>query len=234
MKSLIKHVFFICIAINITPNIYGQELIESINNAYKYLDTIQYIEDIKLYVFNDLETQQKKSDEAIIEMHTNSIDPVKKKYLLNLNNFSKQEFNNFTSIINNSQRMVFVLNLHIEKDIIDVNINYSFKLDTGKMLFNVWFFTKYLSPNYIVSVEKGEYAGYGEITFNSRKSIKEFKKGFRQIMKKEPKYLLYCNELGGMTILYMLNDKIYAYRIAQNKEYELHKYLEKYPPQLTP
>jgi len=51
-------------------------------------------------------------------------------------------------------------------------------------------------------------------------------------MRKKPQYLLYSSELEGMnTILYMLNDKIYVYRIIQMKEYELSEYLKKYPPQ---
>ena len=59
MKSLIKHVFFIYIAINITPNIYGQELIESINNSYKLLDTALYIDDIKKHVLFESRTISK-------------------------------------------------------------------------------------------------------------------------------------------------------------------------------
>jgi len=235
MKSLIKHVFFIYIAINITPNIYGQELIESINNSYKLLDTALYIDDIKLHVYNDLEAQQKESDKAIIELHTNNIDSVKKMYLLNLNNFSKQEFNNFTSIINNSQRMEFVLNLHTEKDTIDGNILYSLKHDTGNFIFNVWFFGKYQQPHYVVSVENGAYIGHGQFVVYSRKSGKMISKSFKQIMKKKPMYLLYCRELEGMnSILYVVNDKIYVYRTVEMKEYELQKYLEQYPLQLIP
>jgi len=50
-------------------------------------------------------------------------------------------------------------------------------------------------------------------------------------MRKKPQCLLYSSELEGMnTILYMLNDKIYVYRIIQMKEYELSEYLKKYPP----
>lgn len=48
-------------------------------------------------------------------------------------------------------------------------------------------------------------------------------------MRKQPKYLLLCSELEGMnTILYMLNNKIYVYRIVQMQEYELSDYIEKF------
>jgi len=48
-------------------------------------------------------------------------------------------------------------------------------------------------------------------------------------MKKRPKYLLFCYALDGMnTILYVLNDEIFVYRITEMEEYELNDYLKKF------
>ena len=240
MRLFVKHIFIIFIAINIVSDAYGQELVESINSAYKNIDTTQYIDDIKLYIYNDIESWHKKSLENIMESYNNIykkniVDSVKRMYLLDsmriVQNLiwekeTKKRYNDFISSVNDSRKMEFVLNLYIEKDTINGNILYSIKPDTGKFIFNVWFFGKYQHPYYVVSVENGEYIGHGLHVVYSRKSAKMLSKSFQQIMKIKPDYLLFCRELEGMnSILYVVNDKIYVYRTIEMKEYELSDYV---------
>jgi len=248
-NRFIKYIFIICIAINIASNIYGQGIIESINNSYKLLDTAQYIEDIKPYVYNDIETERKEMNETTLELVISAyykktvVDSVKRIFIMDsLMNYTtwiipeewtKIRYNDFLSILNNVKKMEFVLNLHIEKD--TVNGNYSLKPDTGKFPFSVYFFDKYPNPYYIVTFEKGEYRGYGELIVHSRKDAKIIAKAYKQIMKKNPKYFLYSRELdvvrwGRSSEFYVLNDKIYVYRPPDKKEYELEDYIKKYPP----
>ena len=103
-----------------------------------------------------------------------------------------------------------------------------------KLAFNLFYFDKnYKGDLYIYCGEDGEYwRSYSFYPTFSRVIAKNAPKAFRKIMRKKPKYLLLCDELEGMnTILYVLNDKIYVYRIVEMKEYELSDYFEKFPLQ---
>ena len=45
-------------------------------------------------------------------------------------------------------------------------------------------------------------------------------------MRKHPKYLLFCPDLEGMnTILYVIDNDIYIYRIVEMQEYKLGDYM---------
>ena len=105
------------------------------------------------------------------------------------------------------------------------------QVDTGKLPFNLFYLGKHSKNNFYVFVHNGEYA-YGQDTYPtvSRPIGKNIRKVLRKIMRKQPKYLLFCPELEEMnTILYVLNDKIYVYRVAQMKEYELSDYFKHFP-----
>ena len=46
-------------------------------------------------------------------------------------------------------------------------------------------------------------------------------------MRKQPKYLLFCPELEGMnTILYVINNEVFIYRIVEMKKYKLDDYMK--------
>lgn len=46
-------------------------------------------------------------------------------------------------------------------------------------------------------------------------------------MRKHPKYLLFCPDLEGMnTILYVIDNDVYVYRIIQMKKYKLDDYMK--------
>ena len=49
-------------------------------------------------------------------------------------------------------------------------------------------------------------------------------------MHKHPKYLLFCPDLEGMnTILYVIDNDVYIYRIAQMQKYKLEDYMKNRP-----
>jgi hypothetical protein len=102
--------------------------------------------------------------------------------------------------------------------------------DTSKLLFNLFCFGKNYKDGIYIYCEGGQYSWQDSRyrTFSRQLGVNA-PKVFRKIIKKNPKYLLYCSELEGMnTILYVLNDKIYVYRIAQMKEYKLDDYVKKF------
>ena len=46
-------------------------------------------------------------------------------------------------------------------------------------------------------------------------------------MRKRPKYLLFCPELEGMkTILYVINNEVFIYRIVEMEKYKLDDYMK--------
>jgi len=117
----------------------------------------------------------------------------------------------------------YVLNL-IPQD------NQTLQVDTGKLAFNIFYFDKDYKGSLYVYCTDGRYSWYDtRYRAFSRQIGENAPKVFIKIMQKRPKYLLYSSELEGMnTILYVLNDKIFVYRIVQMKEYELSDYIEKF------
>ncbi|MDR1680102.1 MAG: hypothetical protein LBR81_10080 [Prevotellaceae bacterium] len=244
-----KHIFAIVIVINFISSVYGQGLIESINNLYQSLDTVQYVLDIKSAEYKDIKKRYKEGNEAILELYADSYnetiaDSVRRIYLLDsltdvykksAVRWVKESYNNFIFIFNESKKVEFVLSLHLEKDSIDGKIHYSLKPSTGKFPFHIFLFYKYPYPIYFFEVGNGEYFGYQRYATTSRKWAESVSKAFKEIMKKKPKYLLYCNELEQMnTILYVVGDKIYVYRIVEQEEYEIGDYIEKFKMHSSP
>ena len=46
-------------------------------------------------------------------------------------------------------------------------------------------------------------------------------------MRKQPKYLLFCPDLEGMnTILYVINNEVFIYRIVEMEKYKLDYYMK--------
>lgn len=101
------------------------------------------------------------------------------------------------------------------------------QVDTAKLCFNLFYFDKKYKGRLYVYCVDGKYSSQDEhfITF-SRKHARNAPKVFRKIMRKHPKYLLFCPDLEGMnTILYVIDNDIYIYRIVEMQEYKLGNYM---------
>jgi len=210
-------------------NIQSKNLIWHIDSAYQSIDTVAYLDKIKLSYKDYLEDSAKGmlDLELSFSYKRASDDSLHREY----QHWIKERWDDFTFKINNS-KPIYVLNLLVNKDSIN-NGRIILEVDTGKLNFNLFDFGKNFTGNLFVFVDNENYSGHDTnyITY-APKVGKNAPEVFRKIMQKQPKYLLYCYELEGMnTILYVLNNKIYVYRITQMEEYELNDYLKKFIPQ---
>jgi hypothetical protein len=243
MKTIYKYIFVLFLAFSYNSTIYGTEFVRLIDSLYQRLDTSEYISNMKKLVYKDLENQSKEMDNTALRLYGEiyeKFDSITKMHLLDSirnkqNIFAKkwimEKYNDFIfHISNKSNDTMFLLNLHVEKDTTkDVTSCYSLAPDTSKMCFNIFFLDKNSSPDYVIYVENGNYCEHGLYGSFSRKLVLNTPKAYRKVIKKCPKYLLRCYELEQMnTILYVLNNKIYVYRIIEKEEYELNDYLEKF------
>jgi hypothetical protein len=198
-----------------------------IDSAYQSVDTVAYLNKMILSFKNNMEETAKEMEgfELSGSYKRMSDDSLHRYY----QHWVKERYDEFTIEINNSKPL-YVLNLLLNKDSISKG-RIILEVDTGKLNFNLFDFGKNFKGNLFVFVDdKGEYGGHDTnyITYAPKIGVNA-PKVFRKIMRKQPKYLLYCTELDGMnTILYVLNDKIYVYRIIQMQEYELSDYIEKF------
>ena len=116
---------------------------------------------------------------------------------------------------------LYVLNLKLkDKQILQV--------DTSRLAFNLFYFDKRCKGRLYVYCDDGEYSGLDSRyrTF-SRPLGRNAPKVFRKIMRKRPKYLLFCPELEGMnTILYVINNEVFIYRIVEMEKYKLDDFMK--------
>ena len=120
-----------------------------------------------------------------------------------------------------SKTPLYVLNLKL-KD------KQTLQVDTGRLAFNLFYFDKRCKGRLYVYCDDGEYSGLDSRyrTF-SRRLGRNAPKVFRRIMRKQPKYLLFCPELEGMnTILYVINNEVFIYRIVEMEKYKLDDYMK--------
>jgi len=177
-----------------------------------------------------LEKISAKSAKQIAYINSNIDDPIKRYKILDsiwidISKFSMEtSYSRFIATIKDKP-VHYVLNLKI--DSCEQSGKHICLLpDTGRLLFNIFCFGKIYKDEICIFVDNGQYSYFRTYS----RPYEEVQKAFRIIMQKNPKYLLFCYELEGMNaILYVLNDKIYIYRIIQMEEYELNDYLEKYP-----
>jgi hypothetical protein len=221
----------------------SQTLLQQIENTYNALNIVSYIEDLTLSFKKEIAEGRKEMDNTTLELYgfdylsmssiqrqniLDSIDNIHRNsiHFKEIKTLSiEEQVNEFSDKIR-AKPPVYVLNL-IQKD------EQTLQVDTGKLSFNLFYFDKYFKPECYVFVEHGRYVHNDTCYCSSIPSAyanlisKNALKVFRKTLQKQPKYLLYCPELEGMnTILYVLNDKIYVYRIAQMKEYELSDYIK--------
>ena len=234
----------------------GQSFIKQVENLYNSLDSVSYIENtilsyredllerfkgdtvllyredlIKQKVWEEIDAAYMKSiaasylniDDSI--KRNNTIDNISKEH----NEIIKSRY--YSMFISNikDNPIHYVLNLRIDSCCLSNKQIYLFP-DTSKMPFNLFCFGNNYKGGIYVYFENGQYSWSDShyVTF-SRQFGKNATKVFRKIMQKKPRYLLYCSELEGMnTIMYVLNNKIYVYRIVQMKEYVLDDYFNKF------
>ena len=229
---------FIIILINglFAHTLFSQTLIQQIENAYNSLDSISYIENIMLSFRKEVEEWYKEMDDTMLELY--GFD------YINMDSIQRQ--NIIDSIMGKTMYTKYRIENRINyliSAIEDKSAHYILELrvdscgqsvcllpTTGSFTFNLFYFDNRSRANFVLYIRNGQYSGHdsGYYSF-SRIIARNLPKVFRKILRKNPKYLLLCDELEGMnTILYVLNDKIYVYRIAQMKEYELDDYSKKF------
>ena len=116
---------------------------------------------------------------------------------------------------------LYVLNLKL-KD------KQTLQVDTGRLAFNLFYFDKRCKGRLYVYCYDGKY-GWHEDSYRtfSRPLVRNAPKVFRKIMRKQPKYLLFCPDLEGMnTILYVINNEVFIYRIVEMEKYKLDYYMK--------
>ena len=219
--------------------LFSQTLIQQIENAYNALDSISYNENIIQSFRKYVEELHKEMDNTTL--HIRGIDysnmsSIQRQNIID-NIFGKTMYtqsqienriNDFLSAFNDNSNPLYVLNLIFEQH----EQHSFFQPDTSNLPFNLFYLDRRNNFRFHVLVEDGKYSYHGNLWFTfSRQIARNFPRALRRIMRKNPKYLLFCAELeGANSLMYVLDDKIFVYRIAQMQEYELNDYLEKFPP----
>ena len=218
----------------------SQTLIQQIDDVYSSLDSAAYIEDLIISFRVAMERERKEMDDGILELRGidyHGIDSIQRQQIiddiLGKTMYSKtwleDRANIFISAVKDNKPVYYVLNLRADS-CNQSYIHLCLLPDTIRLPFNLFYFGKKYKDGFYIYCEGGQYSWQdsGYRTF-SRKLGKNAPKVFKKILRKKPKYLLYCYELEGMnTILYVLNDEIYVYRIMQMKKYKLDDYVEKF------
>jgi len=234
-----KKVFFILLfSIFILQNAESQNLVKQIESKYNSLDSASYFSEIILsYKKNRKISMTKFIKEYVDITSKHNIDSIERKRRIDSIFFSRysteikaKELSWATEIENKFVHYVLTLKIDSCKE---SETEICIVPDTSNLCFNLFYYDKrpyIISP--IFFVYNGEYSCYDDMYRSfSKKLSRNFPKILKKILKKNPKYLLYCEDFEGMnTILYLLNDKIYVYRIIQKEEYELNEYIIKFKP----
>ena len=218
-----------CLFLNISN---AQSLTEQIEQAYNRLDSASYIDNIIQSYAKCLDNADKETYDLLVKMlgsGSDSISVIRAKNRVDSifpDFFQSSKISNARDVKQFENRVksgipLYVLNLRL-KD------GQTLQVDTSKLAFNLYYFGKRYKGRLYIYCDEGEYSWQDSYyrTF-SRKLGKNAPKVFRKIMRKHPKYLLYCRDLGCMnTILYVIGNDIYIYRIIQMQEYKLDDYME--------
>ena len=210
----------------------AQTLMEQIERAYSALDSTSYIDNIVLSYSKSLEKGHKETFKLLVDMCSSGVDSldvaqkqhiadsVYLEYFKDKKELDAQKTKSFESEIK-SKTPLYVLNLKL-KD------KQTLQVDTGRLAFNLFYFDKRCKGRLYVYCDDGEYSGLDSRyrTF-SRPLGRNAPKVFRRIMRKQPKYLLFCPDLEGMnTILYVINNEVFIYRIVEMEKYKLDYYMK--------
>ena len=230
MKRIGLMVIMGCLFLNISN---AQSLTEQIEQAYNRLDSASYIDNIIQSYAKCLDNRDKETYDLLVKMlgsGSDSISVIRAKNRVDSmyppNYFQSCKITNarYLKEFENSVKSgtpLYVLNLRL-KD------GQTLQVDTSKLAFNLYYFGKRYKGRLYIYCDEGE-CGYDSYyrTF-SRKLGKNAPKVFRKIMRKHPKYLLFCRDLVERmnSILYVIGNDIYIYRIIQMQEYKLDDYME--------
>ena len=207
----------------------AQTLIEQIERAYSALDSASYINKIVLSYAKSLEKNEEEtykllyspdSDSMKVAQWFNRADSMYLKYLQKNKILNEPDIRNFENEVK-SGTPLYVLNLKL-KD------KQTLQVDTGRLAFNLFYFDKRCKGRLYVYCYDGKY-GWHEDSYRtfSRPLVRNAPKVFRKIMRKQPKYLLFCPDLEGMnTILYVINNEVFIYRIVEMEKYKLDYYMK--------
>ena len=207
----------------------AQTLIEQIERAYSALDSASYINKIVLSYAKWLERNEEEtykllyspdSDSMKVAQWFNRADSVYLKYLQKNKILNEPDIRHFENEVK-SGTPLYVLNLKL-KD------KQTLQVDTGRLAFNLFYFDKRCKGRLYVYCDDGEYSwNDGRYRTFSRPLGRNAPIVFRRIMPKQPKYLLFCPELEGMnTILFVINNEVFIYRIVEMEKYELDDYMK--------
>ena len=210
----------------------AQTLIEQIERAYSALDSTSFIDNIVLSYSKSLEKEHEETFNSFVDMCSSGVDSsdvVQKqhiadsiylRYFKDDKTWNDQEVKKFANEVR-AGTPLYVLNLKL-KD------KQTLQVDTGRLAFNLFYFDKRCKGRLYVYCNDGEYSGIDSRyrTF-SRPLGRNAPKVFRKIMRKHPKYLLFCPELEGMNIiLYVINNEVFVYRIVEMEKYKLDHYMK--------
>ena len=210
----------------------AQTLIEQVERAYSALDSTSYIDNIVLSYSKSLEKEHEETFKSFVDICSSGVDSsdiVQKQHIADsiyLRYFkdditwNDQEVKKFANEVR-AGTPLYVLNLKL-KD------KQTLQVDTSRLAFNLFYFDKRCKGRLYVYCDDGEYSGLDSRyrTF-SRPLGRNAPKVFRKIMRKHPKYLLFCPELEGInTILYVINNEVFLYRIVEMEKYKLDDYMK--------
>ena len=210
----------------------AQTLIEQVEHAYSALDSTSYIDNIVLSYSKSLEKGHKETFKLLVDMCSSGVDSldvaqkqhiadsVYLEYFKDEKKLDAQKTKSIESEIK-SKTPLYVLNLKL-KD------KQTLQVDTGRLAFNLFYFDKRCKGRLYVYCDDGEYSwNDGRFRTFSRPLGRNAPIVFRRIMRKQPKYLLFCPDLEGMnTILYVINNEVFIYRIVEMKKYKLDYYMK--------
>ena len=210
----------------------AQTLMEQIERAYSALDSTSYIDNIVLSYSKSLEKGHKETFKLLVDMCSSGVDSldvaqkqhiadsVYLEYFKEEKKLDAQKTKSFESEIK-SKTPLYVLNLKL-KD------KQTLQVDTGRLAFNLFYFDKRCKGRLYVYCDDGEYSwNDGRFRTFSRPLGRNAPIVFRRIMRKQPKYLLFCPDLEGMnTILYVINNEVFIYRIVEMEKYKLDYYMK--------
>ena len=229
MKRIYLIFIMSCLFLSISK---AQTLIEQIERAYSALDSTSFIDNIVLSYSKSLEKEHEETFKSFVDMCSSGVDSsdvVQKQHIADsiyLRYFkdditwNDQEVKKFANEVR-AGTPLYVLNLKL-KD------KQTLQVDTSRLAFNLFYFDKRCKGRLYVYCDDGEYSGLDSRyrTF-SRPLGRNAPKVFRKIMRKHPKYLLFCPELEGMnTILYVINNEVFIYRIVEMEKYKLDDYMK--------
>ncbi|MDO9155172.1 MAG: hypothetical protein Q7U47_15935 [Paludibacter sp.] len=209
MRTIIITIFFAFVSIHTK----SQSLIKIINDTYSNLDSITYTEQVIKKIKEDIFTYEyhklsNKPEKSISDVEL--LDAITKNHNRNVHEIS-------------DSKILFVLNFEIDTS--KISTNDYFRVNPHYFKFNLFCFDKKKYPFKYVLFYDGELDSYSTFPTFSRKYLKHVQHAFKVVLRRKPQYLLFCWSLPN-SVVYVLNNKIYVYRVIQRKTYEMDEYLK--------